>query len=140
MGLVYNFKVHYQEYAQVLGLDPRREERSPHSFYLEIMAELGIIGLLWFVALQWITFKGVFQARKDFIEAGMQDYAGICVAITAALIRFLVTGIFLHISQPRFFWLLYGIALSLPQLAKNEQQHVFSLSARANVPTLSTKS
>ena len=32
-----NFKVHYQEYSQDLGLDPRREERSPHSFYLLVL-------------------------------------------------------------------------------------------------------
>lgn len=121
-----NFNFHYQDYSRRLGLDPRREERSPHNLYLEIMSELGLVGLFWFIGLQWITFKGLQQARKDFLAAGMPDYAGISLAMGAAIIGFLVTGIFLHVAQPRFFWLLYGIALAIPHVAKRELKEAFS--------------
>jgi len=119
-----HFNYHYQEYAREIGLDPRSEERSPHNLFLEIMSELGVLGLIWFIALQWVAFSGLFRARKAFLEAGMRDYAGISLAIAAAIVGFLVTGIFLHNTHARFFWLIYGLALSMPQVARNELAHI----------------
>ena len=36
----------YVEYSTPVGLDPRREERAAHSLYLEIAAELGLVGVV----------------------------------------------------------------------------------------------
>jgi O-antigen ligase len=115
-----NYNVHYQHYSKHLGLDSRNEERSAHSIYLEIMSELGLVGLFWFVAMQWFTFKGLRQARKDFFAAGKPEEAFISMAIEAAVIGYLFTALFHHLAHPRFFWLLYGIALSIPYVAKKE--------------------
>ena len=115
-----NFKNHYQSYARHLGLDPRREERSPHSLYLEFASELGMVGLFWFVALQWVTFYGLYRARRDFIQAQRLEYADIALAYGVSLLSFLLTSIFLHLAYPRYFWLLYGIALTVPHAARYE--------------------
>jgi hypothetical protein len=40
-----NYKYYYQDYAQPLGWDKRREERSAHNLFLEIAAETGLVGL-----------------------------------------------------------------------------------------------
>jgi len=115
-----NFKVHYQSYARNLGLDPRREERSPHSFYLEIASELGIVGLIWLAALQWVTFRGLYEARRDFIAAQKPQYADIALAFGLGILSFLFTSIFLHVAHPRYLWLIYGIALAMPHAARAE--------------------
>jgi O-antigen ligase len=115
-----NFKVHYQSYARNLGLDPRREERSPHSFYLEIASELGVMGLIWLAALQWVAFRSLYEARRDFIAAQKPQYADIALAFGVGILSFLFTGIFLHVSHPRYLWLIYGIALAMPHAARSE--------------------
>ena len=115
-----NFKYHYQSYSRNIGLDPRREERSPHSLYLEFASELGVIGLIWLVALQWITFRSLYQARRDFIAAQKSQYADIALAFGVGILSFLFTGIFLHVAHPRYLWLIYGIALAMPHAARTE--------------------
>jgi len=115
-----NYEPLYQSYSVDLGLDPRSEERSPHSIYLEILAEMGLFGFVWFIALQWLTFSGLIKAGRKFRIAGMLNYAGISLAIEVAIIGFLVTGLFLHNSHARFFWMLYGLALTIPNVVKYE--------------------
>lgn len=115
-----NYEYHYQSYAQHLGLDSRREDRAAHSLYLENVSELGLLGLCWLLGLQWLTFRGLLQANKDFRAAGKPEEVFICMAIEAAVVSFLVTGLFTHLAHPRFFWTLYGIALSVPNVAKKE--------------------
>jgi O-antigen ligase len=115
-----NFKNHYQEYSRNIGLDPRREERSPHSLYLEILSQQGLLGLAWHIALVWVIFYGLKRARDDFMVAGMPDYASMTVALGIGIFSLFITGIFLHSPYPRYFWLLYGIALAIPYVAQKE--------------------
>jgi len=128
-----NFKYHYQSYSRNLGLDPRREERSPHSFYLEIASELGIMGMAWLVALQWVTFRSLYEARRDFIAAKKPQYADIALAFGVGILSFLFTSIFLHVSHLRYLWLIYGIALAMPHAARTE------LALRRNSPAVLTE-
>ena len=116
-----NYKSHYLEYSRDIGLDPRLEGRSPHSLYLEILSELGFLGILWFFALQWFAFRGLYFAYQKFESLGKSSYANISVSFGVALIGYLIAGIFLHVSHSRFFWLLYAIALSIPIVANNAQ-------------------
>jgi O-antigen ligase len=115
-----NYKVHYQQYSRQLGVDPRREARDPHSLYLELAAEQGLLGLAAFGVMMWIVFRGLHQASQDFYRAGMPDYVNITVALAIGLIAYLIASTFLHLLIPRFLWLLIGITLAVPQIAKNE--------------------
>jgi O-antigen ligase len=115
-----NFDYHYQSYSRQLGLDPRREERAPHNLYLEYMSELGIVGITWLIALQVIAFRGLWRAEKTFRQLDMTSHAGICVGLSAVLVGYLASGIFLHVSHPRFFWMLYGLIIAIPVVAKTE--------------------
>jgi len=114
-----NFNPNYLKFSRNIGLDSRLEERSPHSLYLEIMAELGIVGLIWLIALLWATFNGLRQAHKDFITSGRPDYANLCLGIGAGIIGYLVAGIFLHVTHLVFFLMLFAISMPIPYLAKS---------------------
>jgi O-antigen ligase len=114
-----NYKSHYLEYSRDIGLDPRLEGRSPHSLYLEILSELGFLGMVWFIILQWVTFKGLYQAYQKFNAAGNKNFASLPLSFGVAIIGYLIAGIFLHVSHSRFFWLIYAIALSIPIVANN---------------------
>lgn len=117
---LHNYPVHYQEYSRQVGLDPQRGEATPHNLYLEVAAETGILGLTAFGALLLVMFRGLYQARADFLRAGKPDYASMTVAFGIGLIGYLIAALFLHASYPRFFWLLFGIALAIPYVAKQE--------------------
>jgi len=114
-----NFNPNYLEYSRDIGLDERLEERSPHSLYLEIMAELGVVGLIWLLALLWTTFAGLRQAQKDFINSRKPDYANMCLAIGTGIIGYLIAGIFLHVTHLVFFLMLFAISMPISILAKS---------------------
>lgn len=116
-----NYNYNYQSYSRNLGLDHRRSDRSAHNLYLEIASEQGLVGLAWLAALQWVVFRGLSRARKDLKQAGLENYEGLIVAFTVAIISYLITSTFRHLAFPRYFWLIYGVALTIPQVAKYER-------------------
>lgn len=115
---LHNYSTHYQDYSRRLGLDPRRESRAAHNMYLQIAAEQGLVGLAAFGGLLWVVFGSLYQARQDFIRAGLHDYANITFALAMAVLGFLLAGAFLHLIHPRFWWLLVGIAMASPHIAR----------------------
>jgi O-antigen ligase len=124
-----NYKDHYQSYSRGLGLDSRREGRSAHNLYLEISSEFGLIGVAWFLLLNWVAFRSLLHARRQFLEIGRADYAAMTTAITVSLIGLLVTSIFLHMVYPRYFWLVYALVLAVPNAANHDQDEHFVNSA-----------
>jgi len=60
---------------------------------------------------------------------GRPDYAGIAAAMMVGLAGLLITSIFLHMVYPRFFWLVYALALAIPNAANYEVDEHFINSA-----------
>jgi O-antigen ligase len=119
-----NYKHYYQDYAQPLGWDNRREERSAHNLYLETAAETGLIGLVTFSAIIGAAFWRAYRARKSFMRAGQYDEAALVWALVVSLIGYLIASLFLHGAYPRYFWLWVGIMLALPQVAATQASAV----------------
>jgi putative inorganic carbon (HCO3(-)) transporter len=115
-----NFEEYYLEYAPSLGLDPRRENRAAHSLYLEIAAETGIFGLATFAFLLFATFRSLQWSYTRFRDAELKDYANLTYAIGVGMVGYLAGSVFLHAAYFRYFWLIFGIACSIPQVAKYE--------------------
>lgn len=111
-----NYKYYYQDYAQPLGWDKRREERSAHNLFLEIAAETGLVGLAAFGAIVGNAFYGLRRAGRSLTQQGRYNEAGIAWALAVGLAGYLASSFFLHGAYPRYFWLLIGIALALPQI------------------------
>jgi hypothetical protein len=112
--------MYFQGYTLRLNTMPRGEKRDAHSLYLEIAAEKGIVGLSVFALVLWIAVRNLWRARAAFLEAELHEYKGITEALGLGLFGFLLAGVFLHLSYPQYFWLLIGIALSMPAVAAHE--------------------
>jgi O-antigen ligase len=100
---LHNYPEHFQEYVRPLGTK-WRIPRSPHSLYVEIAAETGLMGLASFGALVVCLFwwlRGVWLASSASPE--LRDMAR---ALAVGLAAYLVASIFLHASYPRFLWML----------------------------------
>jgi O-antigen ligase len=106
-------------------LDPRREGRSAHNLYLEIFAEMGILGLIWLFALQFVTFSGLRRAAKRFASSNHSDLATIPTAMMISIVGLLLTSIFLHMVYPRYFWMAYAVAFGIPNAAEKEMNRAF---------------
>ncbi len=130
-----NYPAYYQQYSRELGMDPRLTDRSAHSLYLQIASETGLVGLAVFAFILWKLFKGIRRAKEDFLAAGNPALAGLATTFGIAMIGYLTAGIFLHTAFPKYLWLLIGIGLAIPQIAKNEleQSHNRSLKEAENV-------
>lgn len=115
-----NFSYHYLDYSSQLGLDNRREGRAAHNLYLEIWAEQGIPGLVWFFLLNGIAISGLYYARMELKRKGLTQYASLVSAFAIATICFLFGSIFRHLTYPTHVWLLYGIILAVPGIVKQE--------------------
>jgi O-antigen ligase len=115
-----NYPVNYQDYSRQLGIDPRRENRSPDNLYVEIASEQGLLGLAAFGFILWGAFRAARQAQRDFNAAGLRDSAEIALAISVSLISYLISAMSKNSSYPDYFWLFIAIMLALPQVARNE--------------------
>jgi O-antigen ligase len=107
-----NFPHLYQEYARRIAPDSRLEIREPHSRYLEVAAEMGLVGILAFSALLASLFLAMRAGERGLKAAGDLDGAGMVRSVEVGLIGFLIGSIFLHSAFSRFFWVLAGIALA----------------------------
>ena len=116
-----NYPASYQAYSRQLGLDPRIEERHAHSLYVQILAEHGLMGGVLFLFMMWVVLMGLYHGEKELEELGFHDEAGMGTSLLIGLVGYLAAAIFLHNAYPRFFWLLLGIALAFPNVAKNER-------------------
>lgn len=114
-----NFQVNYQAYSRLIGLDSRRDERSPASFYLELLSEQGIIGTMIFMTFIVYIFLGLWNAFKKFHTLGLQDSAFMTLAFISGLGGYMIFYISKNSAYPNVFWILLGLAISIAQVAEN---------------------
>ena len=111
-----NYSRHYLEYSQQIGLDTRLANREPHNLYLGTLAETGIVGASVFFAVLWLALRGAWRGRRWLRGHDALLAEGIFVALAS----FLVAGLFLHTTYPRYTWILIGFGFVAGQLALNE--------------------
>lgn len=108
-----NYPLHYLDYSEQIGLDPRLEQREAHSLYLQALAETGIVGALALLAILWLALSGAWRARQRL--AGRD--ALLAEGIFVALVTFLIAALFLHLTYPRYLWIVIGLGLAAGRLA-----------------------
>ncbi|HEX7244254.1 MAG TPA: O-antigen ligase family protein [Solirubrobacterales bacterium] len=93
----------YRDYSRNIGEDPR-STREPHSLYLEIVAEQGIVGLIaWALAallvLSYVLSRGIWRTMLGR-------------AMMLSIATYMVGSLFLHGSQLRLLFMLAGLAMA----------------------------
>src|SRR2546422_9957228 len=84
-----------------------------HNAFIEIGAEIGVLGLILFVALLVAAFRTLSAVRR-----GPSDEATLVAqALTASLVGFVVTGMFLSQAYSANFYALLGMTLALARIA-----------------------
>lgn len=104
------FPIHYEEYANVVGILIRNDAaREAHNLYLGVGAELGIPGLVVFLIIGGVTVRQLLKARRASIVR-RPELERLTTPFLLALLTYYVTGMFLHLSFGRFYFLILAVA------------------------------
>ncbi|HEY3523822.1 MAG TPA: O-antigen ligase family protein [Candidatus Limnocylindrales bacterium] len=102
------FPEYYRYYADIVGIKVKSTDREAHDLYVGIAAENGIVGLSLFLGAIGITMRELARARRRW-KARRPDLANIATAFLLALATYLTTGIFLHLSYARYYWMMLAL-------------------------------
>jgi len=83
-----------------------------HTMYLEIMAEMGMIGIGLFLAVLFSSLRGSGRG----IKYGEEGYGGYGRGLWLGLIGFMVSAFFLHAQQEKVLWLVVFLSLAIERL------------------------
>jgi putative inorganic carbon (HCO3(-)) transporter len=103
------FPQYYRVYADAVGISVRAADREAHNLYLETAAETGILGFITFFGAVLATLIELARARAASLHR-RPDLAAMATGFMLALTAYLATGIFLHLSYARYYWLMLALA------------------------------
>jgi O-antigen ligase len=109
-----------QEYSRGIGFRYITNNPEAHSLFPGIAAEAGLLGLICFVLILYIPLRDLMQARKQWLESH-PDWSYLATAFFQVLITYIVTGLFLHLSYMRFFYLMLALAVVASNLRNAAQ-------------------
>ncbi|MBI4649945.1 O-antigen ligase family protein, partial [Candidatus Desantisbacteria bacterium] len=84
-----------------------------HNMYLEVLAEMGMIGFPLFISIIFFTLKDLKYIIANSILNGSPNMKNLADSLQVGLISFLVSGVFLHAEYEKFFWLSIFLTLIL---------------------------
>jgi O-antigen ligase len=131
------FPTYYEAYANTVGILVRNDaEREAHNLYLGVGAELGVPGLIVFLLVGLSTVRMLFKARRASILR-RPDLERLTTPFLLALLTYYVTGMFLHLSFGRFYWLMLAVAtaaavVTLRQVAASDEAPVIERAGRVH--------
>lgn len=119
-----NYPANYQRYAQLIGIEFRAEARDPHSLYVQLLAETGILGTIAFLGMVFFLFDALNRACRALERSPrLADWLPWISAYRFAILSYLLTSIFLHNAYIRYFWILIAMALTAIQITYNLLEH-----------------
>jgi putative inorganic carbon (HCO3(-)) transporter len=102
-----------------------------HNTYLQVLAELGFVGLVPFLMLLGFAFACVFKAAQVFARVGDRDMELVARGVLLALIGILSADLFISGQFSKQLWLLLGLCPALLAIARRSSEPAPSQVARS---------
>jgi len=99
-----------QDYSRGIGFRVLTNNPQAHSLFPGVAAESGILGLICFLLILYIPLRDLARARNRW-KVSHPDWSYLATAFFQVLISYIVTGLFLHLSYMRFFYLMIALAV-----------------------------
>lgn len=114
----YHFLYHYQ--FAIPGA-PRLWDvpRSPHSLYLGVLANLGLLGFILLLVILYNLFR-VWQLARHYVRHNKELYIFVGT-LRNCLIAYLVYGLAADIESSKLLWLLFAVAQTTYRVARQER-------------------
>jgi O-antigen ligase len=103
------FPSYYRLYADDVGIRVLQADRQAHDLYLHIAAEEGILGLTAFLGILGLTLRDLIRVRRRWLKS-RPDLAAMATGLMLSIVTYMTTGLFLHLSYARYFWLMLALA------------------------------
>lgn len=110
-----------QEYSREVGISSLMGDYQAHSLFLGIAADAGLLGLITFLLILLIPLRDLARARKKWMVS-RPDLSYLATAFFQVLVAYMVTGLFLHLSYYRFFYLMLALAVVASRLGEPETE------------------
>ncbi|MGH9481911.1 MAG: O-antigen ligase family protein [Terriglobales bacterium] len=104
-----NYESEYLQYSALAGGGSDTRIRDPHSLYIQIAAETGLIGFAAFVWLVCAAYALMERGRRRAARLGAPNLAGLIWALEVAVAIYLLLSTFLHDAYFRHFLLLLAL-------------------------------
>jgi O-antigen ligase len=114
-----SFRAAYTKFA---GFAPifRGFGRDPHNIYLQVWAELGLVGLFLFLAAIWSQLRDLHKGIRG--QTGSPDY--LLLALESACWALLIHGFSGNLLWRKEFWMAWILAALAVQLRHTSQENV----------------
>ncbi len=99
-----------QEYARQVGISSLTGDYQIHNLFIGIAADAGVLGLICFLLILFITLRDLAHARMKWMTSH-PDWSYLATGFFLALVGYMVSGLFLHMSYYRFFYLILALAV-----------------------------
>jgi putative inorganic carbon (hco3(-)) transporter len=113
------FRRYSTQYGNELGLRFLEENRRAHNLYLEIGADLGVVGLLAFLSIVVVTLAHLWRLARWW-QGRRPELFVLAMSALLSLVAYLASGIFLQLSFQRYFWILIAIANAAIWILRHE--------------------
>ncbi len=118
-----NFIVLSSDYAQKLNLDIEGRHLAAHNFYLQVLAETGLLGFAFFAASILYALAGLQSSHSQLKRAGRPSLASMTRSLQIGMVGYLVTALFLQGGgSDRWLWLWIAIATAIKQEVQRSQK------------------
>ena len=89
-----------------------------HNTYVEILAEMGLMGLVAFLAMLVTTFSGLERVQHRTAKGGPVLVNRAALGLQAGLLAFAVAAFFVSAQYQKLFWLMLFLSMGLPVLGR----------------------
>ncbi len=117
------FTSYSSQYANELDLRFLETNRRAHNLYLEMAADLGLVGLLAFLAIITVTMVQLWRLSR-FWAHRRPEWRDLALAFMLALLAYMASGIFLHLAFQRYLWILVALANATIWILTREMRRV----------------
>ncbi len=114
------FHEYSREYANRLGIRYLESDRRGHSLYLEMAADIGMVGFAAFVAMVGSALVLLHRAMRYWRRLD-PERSMIASSIFFGLVAYLASAAFLHLSYQRYFWIVLALASSAVWALRRDQ-------------------
>lgn len=103
------FKYYSATYGDQVNPGVLEGTRESHNLFLGIAADHGVLGLISFLGIIGVTLYELLRSRK-WLAQHQPDLLNLVNAFILTIVVYLGTGLFLHLSYARYFWLMMALA------------------------------
>ena len=117
------YRNYVQDVGNELGIKRLTETRQAHNLYLDVASNSGLLGFTAIMGIFFLTLRDLNRVRKRWMNDN-PELAAIASGFILAIISFLISGLFLHMSYERYLWVILAVAAATVRISQEvSQQH-----------------